>query len=178
MLRGAPPGSRPCHLPFLLPSHLQVLCVHADAQRGHLSQCDSCNLNLCCGLQPGGVSQSSAPTIEPPKGNSSPAEEGDGQRRPQPPGPSAPRAGADTQCGTKRCAGGPTVWGRHCRQRGAGGAGAPAWGRGAGGAGERPESRRGRRSWSERGDSTPGRTCAGQEAGPAQPLLAAPAPHR
>lgn len=101
-----------------------------------------------------------------------------GQRRPQPPGPSAPRAGADTQCGTKRCAGGPTVWGRHCRQRGAGGAGAPAWGRGAGGAGERPESRRGRRSWSERGDSAPGRTCAGQEAGPAQPLLAVPAPHR
>lgn len=72
-----------------------------------------------------------------------------GQRRLQPPGPRAAAAGADTQCGTRRGAEGPAAWGRGTAGNST--RGEPelrAWGRGAGGAGERPESRRGRRSGS------------------------------
>lgn len=37
---GLTQGQSLSHLPFLIPSHLCVLCVHGDAQRGHLSQFD------------------------------------------------------------------------------------------------------------------------------------------
>lgn len=84
-----------------------------------------------------------------------------GQRRLQPPGRRAAAAGADTQCGTRRGAGGPAAWGRHGRQLDAGGAGAPGVGAG---------SRRRRRA-----PRVPAREEEREPAGETA-LLAAPAP--
>lgn len=104
-----------------------------------------------------------------------------GSSRCSSPGPRAAPAAADTRCGnSRRRAGG---------RRGGGLAGHPArgeperraWGRGAGGAGERPESRRGRRSGSqpERPRSWPHlRRADGRPALPCLALPSSPAPHR
>ncbi|CAO2586733.1 hypothetical protein LEMLEM_LOCUS4150 [Lemmus lemmus] len=104
-----------------------------------------------------------------------------GQQPLQLPGPRTAPVAADTLCENSR--------GRVDGRRGEGLAGHSArgeperraWGRGAGGAGERPESRRGRRSWSQperprswphlrRADGRPTLLCLA--------LPSSPAPHR
>lgn len=86
-----------------------------------------------------------------------------GQRRLQPPEPRAAAPGADTQCGTRRGAGGPAAWGRHGRQPDAGGS--------------RSSGRGGGEQAAQESAPSPG---AGGGAGASREtaLLAAPAPGR